>query len=151
MTPVIARISAVSNYDYEVIVMGSGRIIFSQDKAKNIEERWTVEYLNSSYWDAFGDLLDEVFLPNYPQLHESIKSEEGEYLKFYTFEDLSKDDFNLSVKLIRQHLQHMKPEDWRPRDYLNDMSKWQSMARQVWAEVAEPFVVLDSRYDTKLI
>ena len=45
----------------------------------------------------------------------------------------------------------MKPEDWRPRDYLNDMSKWQSMARQVWAEVAEPFVVLDSRYDTKLI
>ena len=130
--------------------MGSGRIIFSQDKAENIEERWTVEYLNSSYWDAFGDLLDEVFLPNYPQVHESIKPEEGEYLKFYTFEDLSKDDFNLSVKLIRQHLQYMKAEDWRPRDYINDMAKWQSMARQVWEEVAEPFVVLDSRYDIKL-
>ncbi|MBK5649748.1 MAG: hypothetical protein I4N51_24140 [Acinetobacter sp.] len=130
--------------------MGSGRIIFSQDKAKNIEERWTVKYLNSSYWDAFGDLLDEVFLPNYPQLHESIKSEEGEYLKFYTFEDLSKDDFNLSVKLIRQHLQYMKAEGWGPRDYINDMAKWQSMARQVWAEVAEPFVVLDSRYDQQL-
>lgn len=108
------------------------------------------ELINSTYWDAFGDLLDEVFLPNYPQLHESIKSEEGEYLKFYTFEDLSKDDFNLSVKLIRQHFQHMKPEDWRPRDYINDMAKWQSMARQVWEEVAEPFVVLDSRYDIKL-
>ena len=108
------------------------------------------ELINSTYWDAFGDLLDEVLLPNYPQLHESIKSEEGEYLKFYTFEDLSKDDFNLSVKLIRQHLQHMKPEGWRPRDYINDMAKWQSMARQVWEEVAEPFVMLDSRYDIKL-
>jgi hypothetical protein len=44
----------------------------------------------------------------------------------------------------------MKPEDWGARDYINDMAKWQSMARQVWAEVAEPFVVLDSRYDTQL-
>ncbi|HHP0279613.1 hypothetical protein [Acinetobacter baumannii] len=47
--------------------MSTEHIIFSQDKAKSIEERWTIEYLNSSYWDAFGDLLDEVLLPNYPQ------------------------------------------------------------------------------------
>ena len=132
--------------------MGASLFIGMNDKGQKASNfQRTGDFVNSNYWDAFGDLLDEVFLPNYPQLHESIKSEEGEYLKFYTFEDLSKDDFNLSVKLIRQHLQHMKPEDWRPRDYLNDMSKWQSMARQVWAEVAEPFVVLDSRYDTKLI
>ncbi|HFD2121498.1 TPA: hypothetical protein ACF2EV_000001, partial [Acinetobacter baumannii] len=70
--------------------MSTEHIIFSQDKAKSIEERWTIEYLNSSYWDAFGDLLDEVLLPNYPQLHESIKSEEGQYLKFYTFEELDR-------------------------------------------------------------
>jgi hypothetical protein len=117
-------------------------------KASNFQR--TGDFVNSHYWDAFGDLLDEVFLPNYPQIHESIKPEEREYLKFYTFEDLSKDDFNLSVKFIRQHLQHMKPEDWGARDYINDMAKWQSMARQVWEKVAEPFVVLDSRYDIKL-
>ncbi|MCT9978157.1 hypothetical protein M2R48_07450 [Acinetobacter sp. I-MWF] len=128
----------------------SGMIFIGFNNERPKGDKSLSELINSTYWDAFGDLLDEVFLPNYPQLHESIKSEEGEYLKFYTFEDLSKDDFNLSVKLIRQHFQHMKPEDWRPRDYINDMAKWQSMARQVWEEVAEPFVVLDSRYDIKL-
>ena len=131
--------------------MGASLFIGMNDKGQKASNfQRAGDFVNSHYWDAFGDLLDEVFLPNYPQLHESIKPEEGEYLKFYTFEDLSKDDFNLSVKLIRQHLQHMKPEDWRPRDYINDMAKWQSMARQVWEEVAEPFVVFDSRYDTQL-
>ena len=48
-------------------------------------------YVNRNYWDSFGDLLDEVLLANFPQLHQSIKSEEGEYLKFYTFEDLNND------------------------------------------------------------
>jgi len=131
--------------------MGASLFIGMNDKGQKASNfQRTGDFVNSNYWDAFGDLLDEVFLPNYPQLHESIKSEEGEYLKFYTFEDLSKDDFNLSVKLIRQHLQYMKPEDWEPRDYINDMAKWQSMARQVWEEVAEPFVVLDSRYDVNV-
>ncbi|MBU3848487.1 MAG: hypothetical protein H9855_16270 [Candidatus Acinetobacter avistercoris] len=125
-------------------------LFFGFDDKKPLGEQGLSELVNSHYWDAFGDLLDEVFLPNYPQLHESIKSEEGEYLKFYTFEDLSNDDFNLSVKLIRQHLQYMKPEDWEPRDYINDMAKWQGMARQVWEEVAEPYIVLDNRYDTNL-
>lgn len=131
--------------------MGASLFIGMNDKGQKASNfQRTGNFVNSNYWDAFGDLLDEVFLPNYPQLHESIKSEEGEYLKFYTFEDLSNDDFNLSVKLIRQHLQYMKPEDWEPRDYINDMAKWQSMARQVWEEVAEPFVVLDSRYDVNV-
>ncbi|MDR2249438.1 hypothetical protein [Acinetobacter sp.] len=130
--------------------MSTEHIIFSQDKAKSIEERWTIEYLNSSYWDAFGDLLDEVLLPNYPQLHESIKSEEGQYLKFYTFEELDRVNFNLSIKLIRQYLKHMKIEDWGKRDYIIDMAKWQNMARQVWEDIVEPYVVRDSRYDTRL-
>ncbi|MEI1722106.1 hypothetical protein V8Q13_00810 [Acinetobacter baumannii] len=130
--------------------MSTEHIIFSQDKAKSIEERWTIEYLNSSYWDAFGDLLDEVLLPNYPQLHESIKSEEGQYLKFYTFEELDRVNFNLSIKLIRQYLKHMKIEDWNKRDYITDMAKWQNMARQVWEDIVEPYVVRDSRYDTRL-
>ncbi|MFW2171985.1 hypothetical protein ACG95N_00465 [Acinetobacter guillouiae] len=128
----------------------SGMIFIGFNNERPKGDKSLSELINSTYWDAFGDLLDEVFLPNYPQIHESIKPEEGEYLKFYTFVDLSQDNFSLSVKLIRQHLQHMKPEGWRPRDYINDMAKWQSMARQVWEEVAEPFVMLDSRYDIKL-
>ena len=127
--------------------MSMEHIIFSIDASKGIEERCVMELITSAYWDAFGDLLDEVFLPRYPKLHESIKSEEGEYLKFYTFEDLNKDDFNLSVKLIREYLLQMKSQDWQPRDYVRDMEKWQSMAREVWEEVAEPYVVLDSRYN----
>ncbi|HFD2155235.1 hypothetical protein NQ622_17490 [Acinetobacter baumannii] len=130
--------------------MSTEHIIFSQDKAKSIEERWTIEYLNSSYWDAFGDLLDEVLLPNYPQLHESIKSEEGQYLKFYTFEELDRVNFNLSIKLIRQYLKYMKIEDWGKRDYITDMAKWQNMASQVWEDIVERYVVRDSRYDTRL-
>ncbi|WP_262010665.1 hypothetical protein [Acinetobacter baumannii] len=130
--------------------MSTEHIIFSQDKAKSIEERWTIEYLNSSYWDAFGDLLDEVLLPNYPQLHESIKSEEGQYLKFYTFEELDRVNFNLSIKLIRQYLKYMKIEDWGKKDYITDMAKWQNMASQVWEDIVERYVVRDSRYDTRL-
>ena len=129
-----------------------GMIFFNQDEAKvGLEDRWVSAYVNSNYWDAFGDLLDEVFLPDYQMLQESIKPEEGEYLKFYTFESLSQEDFNLSVKLIRKHLEGLTPDNWKPREYINDMAKWQDMARQVWEEIAEPYIILDSRYDIKLI
>lgn len=129
-----------------------GMIFFNQDEAKvGLENRWASAYVNSNYWDAFGDLLDEVFLPDYQVLQESIKPEEGEYLKFYTFESLSQEDFNLSVKLIRKHLEGLTPDNWKPREYINDMAKWQDMARQVWEEIAEPYIILDSRYDIKLI
>ncbi len=120
------------------------------DLSKSEGEKSLSESITSTYWDAFGDLLDEVLLPNYPQLHESIKSEEGQYLKFYTFEELDRVNFNLSIKLIRQYLKHMKIEDWSKRDYITDMAKWQNMARQVWEDIVEPYVVRDSRYDTRL-
>lgn len=117
------------------------------DDKKPQGEHGLSSLVNGSFWDAFGDLLDEVFLPNYPKLHESIKSEEGEYLKFYTFEDLNKKDFKLSIGLIRQHLLDMNQSSWKSREYVNDMVEWQRMAREVWEEIAEPYVVLDSRYD----
>ncbi|EXB48755.1 hypothetical protein [Acinetobacter sp. 1000160] len=107
---------------------------------------YTGGYVNSVYWQAFGDLLDTVFLPNYPQLHEVIKSEEGEYLKFYSFIDLNQEDFNLAVKLIRNHLSKLTAVDWPSKDYIKDMSQWQSMAKEVWVGIAEPFVVKDTRY-----
>lgn len=117
------------------------------DAKKPQGEQGLSDLVNGNYWDAFGDFLDEVFLPLYPNLYSSIKSEEGQYLKYYTFEDLDSNDFNLAIKLIREYLLNMKPSDWQPRDYVRDMAKWQNMAKQVWEDVAEPYVVLDQRYE----
>ena len=70
----------------------SETIYFSRDLIiQKPEEQWICAHMNIQYGEAFGDLLDEVLLANFPQLHQSIKSEEGEYLKFYTFEDLNND------------------------------------------------------------
>lgn len=80
-------------------------IFFSKDESiEKSEDRFTSTFIHRSYWDAFGDLLDAAFLPNYPELHKIIKSEEGEYLKFYSFIELDKTQFNQSVKLIRDRL-----------------------------------------------
>nr|WP_174506362.1 hypothetical protein [Acinetobacter sp. Marseille-Q1620] len=131
--------------------MSMEHIIFSKDELKSNDDQWNIEYIKNAYWQAFGDLLDEVFLPNYPQLHESIKSEEGKYFKYYSFAELDKLDFNLSIKLIRQYLKVMKPSDWSDRTYVTNMSKWQDMAKNVWLEIVEPKLLLDSRYDCKLL
>ena len=94
------------------------------------------DFVNGSYWDAFGDLLDAVFLPDYPKLHEIIKSEEGEYLKFYSFVELDKQDFNLAVRLIRDYIAKQQHP-----------TEWQKMAQVVWNEIAEPYIVQDERYE----
>ncbi|MCE9733583.1 hypothetical protein [Pectobacterium sp. IFB5596] len=93
-------------------------------------------FVNGSYWDAFGDLLDAVLLPDYPELHEIIKSEEGEYLKFYSFVELDKAGFNQAVKLIRGYIAKQK-----------NPTEWQNMANVVWEDVAEPYIIQDKRYD----
>ncbi|MGM3225995.1 hypothetical protein [Dickeya zeae] len=93
-------------------------------------------FVNRSYWDAFGDLLDAVFLPDYPKLHEIIKSEEGEYLKFYSFVELDKVSFNQAVKLIRDYIVKQQ-----------NPTKWQKMAIVVWENVAVPYIIQDERYD----
>lgn len=37
-------------------------VIFSQDNTvEKIEDKFKSTYVNSRYWDAFGDLLDAVF------------------------------------------------------------------------------------------
>ena len=126
----------------------SETIYFSRDLIiQKPEEQWICAHMNIQYGEAFGDLLDEVFLPHYLKLHESIKSEEGEVFRFYSFAELNKYDFNLSVKLIREYLTIMSPSDWQPKDYIRNMEEWQNMAREVWEDIAEPYVVLDSRYD----
>ncbi|GKV92921.1 hypothetical protein H2Y56_03410 [Pectobacterium aroidearum] len=112
-------------------------IFFRRDETiEKPEDRLTSAFIHSSYWDAFGELLDTVFLPDHPELHEIIKSEEGEYLKFYSFVELDKVDFNQAVKLIRDYIAKQK-----------NPTEWQNMANTVWKDVAEPYIIQDERYD----
>lgn len=112
-------------------------IFFRRDETiEKPEDRLTSAFIHSSYWDAFGDLLDGVFLPGHPNLHEKIKSEEGVHLKFYSFIDLDKADFNQAVKLIRDYIAKQQ-----------NPTEWQSMAKVVWEDVAEPYIIQDARYD----
>ncbi|WP_239366957.1 hypothetical protein [Snodgrassella communis] len=115
--------------------MGASIIFSRDDSIEKIEDKFQSAFVNGSYWDAFGDLLDAVFLPNYPKLHEIIKSEEGEYLKFYSFVELDKEEFNQSVKLIRNYIAKQ-----------NNPTEWQKMAQVVWNEIAEPYIIQDERY-----
>ncbi|MFJ5329767.1 hypothetical protein [Pectobacterium versatile] len=112
-------------------------IFFRRDETiEKPEGRLTSAFIHSSYWDAFGDFLDTVLLPDYPELHEIIKSEEGEYLKFYSFVELDKVGFNQAVKLIRDYIEKQQ-----------NPTKWQKMANVVWEDVAEPYIIQDERYD----
>lgn len=116
--------------------MGASLFIGWNDKGqREANFQRTGGFVNGSYWNAFGDLLNTVFLPNYPKLHEIIKSEEGEYLKFYSFVELDKEQFNQSVKLIRDYIAKQK-----------DPTEWQKMAQVVWNEIAEPYIVQDKSY-----
>ena len=128
--------------------MGGGRIYIGYSEHGE-EKQGLGDHASGGYWDAFGDLLDEALLLHYPNLHESIKTEEGYYMKFFTFDDLSKEDFNLAVRLIREHVASMTPNSWQPKD-VGSMAGWQEAARIVWKEIAEPLVVLDRRYDENL-
>jgi len=65
-----------------------------------------------------------------------VKCEEGEYLKFYSFAELSKQDFNLAIRLIREYISEQK-----------NPTEWQRMAQIVWKEIAEPYIVQDDRYE----
>ncbi|MBW7982681.1 hypothetical protein [Enterobacillus tribolii] len=116
--------------------MGASLFIgWNNKEQREAEFQRTGSFVNGSYWDAFGDLLDAVFLPDYPKLHEIIKSEEGEYLKFYSFVELNRHDFNQAVKLIRDYIKKQK----KP-------TEWQKMAQVVWEEIAEPYIIQDDRY-----
>ncbi|MCH9406305.1 hypothetical protein [Pantoea agglomerans] len=116
--------------------MGASIYFCRDETIEKPENRLTSAFIHSSYWDAFGDLLDGVFLPNYPKLNELIKSEEGEYLKFYSFVELDKADFNQAVKLIRDYIARQQHP-----------TEWQNMAKVVWEDVAEPYIIQDARYD----
>ncbi|QYM93158.1 hypothetical protein [Dickeya zeae] len=112
-------------------------IFFRRDETiEKPEDRLTSAFIHSNYWDAFGDLLDAVFLPDYPRFHEIIKSEEGECLKFYSFVELDKEDFNKAVKIIRDYISKQQ-----------NPTKWQKMAIVVWEDVVEPYIIQDERYE----
>ncbi len=111
-------------------------IFFSRDvTAEKPEDGIISTYVNGTYWDAFGDLIDAVFLPHYPKLHEVIMPEEGKYIKFYSFAELDAQDFNLAIRLIRDYIKKQE-----------NPNEWQKMAQDVWNELAEPYVIQDDRY-----
>ncbi|MEX2942557.1 hypothetical protein [Serratia fonticola] len=116
--------------------MGASLFIGWNDKGqREADFQRTGGFVNGSYWDAFGDLLDAVFLPEHSKLHKVIKSEEGEYLKFYSFVELDNEDFNKAVKLIRDYLVKQQ-----------NPTEWQKMVEVVWEEIAEPYIIQDERY-----
>ena len=153
-------------------------IFLGSDNKRPVGDRSLNELVNRDYWDAFGDLLDEALLDDYPYIHQIIKSEEGYALNYYFFDELSKSDFNKVVRVIRAYLAKMtltdwdwqhrdyvqelltwqakgflawvKPEDWGHRSRMQDIAAWQAKARSVWEKVAEPFIMLDGRYDANL-
>lgn len=117
--------------------MGASLFIgWNHNKQRDDIFQRTGGFVNGRYWDAFGYLLDSVFLPNHPELHETIKSEEGKYLKFYSFVELDKQDFNQAIKLIRNYIITQQ-----------NPTEWQKMGQTVWHEIAEPYILQDARYE----
>ncbi|MFC5476380.1 hypothetical protein [Paraherbaspirillum soli] len=100
----------------------------------SLEENLSGDSTNSTAWDAFGDMLNEV-LKDHCAILESIKSEEWIYQKIYSFIALSGQDFNVAIKAIHDYVIELdNPTDWQ---------KW---GENVWKEVVEPLVVKDHRY-----
>ena len=103
--------------------------------------------MSSIYWDAFGVLLEEVLLLNYPHLYDGMAREEFTLFEYYTFTELSNIDFNLVIKLIRRYMLTLEAVLWEEKDWITDVQLVKSRARQVWFELLEPLVIKDDRYD----
>lgn len=106
--------------------------------------------MSSTYWDAIGVLLEEVFLLNYPELYDGIARDEFSLFEYYTFIELSSNDFNLVIKLIRAYMPMLKEVVWGEKVWITDVQLVKSRAQQVWFELLEPLVTKDDRYDDTL-
>ncbi|NBF04893.1 hypothetical protein GV819_21645 [Pseudomonas sp. Fl5BN2] len=108
--------------------------------SKNMPRPEGYQYLggvvNGSAWDAFGELLDAALLPEYFGVHSQVKSEEGLFLRYYSFDELSRSDFNLVVRVVMGFIFNML-----------DPSPWQLKGKAVWDEVVGPCIKSDPRYE----
>lgn len=115
-------------------------VVISRDMTLPSHAQRISQYLNTIYWEALGDFFDEVFAKSYSHLQEKIKPEDGEYFKFYTFEELNQNEFNLAVKLIRQCINETK-----------NPTVWQEKAIDAWKSLIERHIYRDKRYKEDLI
>lgn len=106
--------------------------------------------MSTPYWDAFGVLLEEIFLLDYPQLYDGIARDELTLFDYYTFTELSIHDFNLMIKLIRSYMPQLSKAVWEEKDWITNVSLVKSRAEEVWFELVEPLIIKDDRYDERL-
>ena len=109
----------------------SGMIFFGVDKTNNESLH---SLINGYYWDALGDLIDLALEKEYPNLHKIIKSEEAVALSYYYFNELNTLELKITIRAIRDEI-----AKW------NELSIWQSRAKQVWENTCEQWILRDKR------
>ena len=94
-------------------------------------------FTNSTAWEAFGDFLDKALSENDFLLNE-VKGEQWVYGKTYSFQDLSKNNFNFLIYKIREYI--------KVNDDMN-FTSWDNWGISVWNELVEKLIINDCRYD----
>jgi hypothetical protein len=115
----------------------AGDIWFGFDRSDPQAPRTNDGYVNSAAFMSFGELLDAALSKEDLQILETIK--ESEPMAMYDFCSLSAEHYNAAIRAIRLHIATMTEPDARLKKGL-----W------VWAEMAEPFIRKDDRYDFAL-
>lgn len=110
----------------------SGMIFFGMDELTNKSMH---SLINGYYWDAFGDLIDFALEKQHPNIHKIIKSEEAVALSYYYFDELDEIEFRIAVEAIRDEISKWK-----------ELNTCQQMAKQVWENTCEPWILRDKRY-----
>ncbi|WP_455813229.1 hypothetical protein [Pseudomonas graminis] len=113
--------------------MGSFFDIGCKPYNNNDGERGLTVGLNRTASNALEALLDEVLQYRHPDIHEKIMM----YLPLdqITFSELTKEEFNLTVKEIQKCI-HNRTES----------AEWQCYQERMWVEEIEPLVLQDERY-----
>ncbi|MGM3223631.1 MULTISPECIES: hypothetical protein [Dickeya] len=89
--------------------------------------------LNRRASDALEDLFNDALQSSYPIIYEKIM--EVLVLDQISFTDLSREDFNLAVKNIRDCIKRR-----------TELTEWQLYQKRIWEEEIEPLVQQDERY-----
>lgn len=108
-------------------------IIINIDRSLPLEAQVLSETMLEKSWVEFGGILEQVLSNQDLRLIECIKPKGKDY---YTFANLTKEDFNLVVRLIRFH-------------FLSKSSP--STAQSIWEYTVEPYIYRDKRYGESLI
>ncbi|WON76267.1 hypothetical protein [Serratia sp. UGAL515B_01] len=113
--------------------MGSFFDIGCKAYNNNYGERGLTVGLNRTASNALETLFDEALQANHPDIHEKIMM----YLPLdqISFSELSKEEFNLAVKAIKDCI-HNRTEP----------TEGQSYQKRMWEEEIQPLILQDERY-----